>query len=144
MSQKERTFAAIKPDAVAAGNIGAILAEIEKNGFHIRAMRMTRLTRAQAEGFYAVHKARNFFSGLIDFMTEGPVVLLALEREDAIGKWREVMGATDPAKAADGTIRKRFGTNIERNASHGSDAPETAAFELGYFFAGQELTGLAE
>ncbi len=135
----ERTFAIIKPDAVANGSTGAILAEIEKAGFRICSMRMTRLGRHQAEGFYAVHKERPFFTGLIDFMTEGPVVLLALEAENAILKWRETMGATNPEKAAEGTIRKRFGTNIERNATHGSDAPETAAFELGYFFTGYDL-----
>ncbi|MBI4903320.1 MAG: nucleoside-diphosphate kinase [Acidobacteria bacterium] len=135
----ERTFAIIKPDAVANGRAGAILAEIEKAGFRICAMRMARLGRHQAEGFYAVHKERPFFNGLIDFMTEGPVVLLALEADDAIKKWRETMGATNPEKAADGTIRKRFGTNIERNATHGSDAPETAAFELAYFFTGYDL-----
>ncbi|MCC6367060.1 MAG: nucleoside-diphosphate kinase [Bryobacterales bacterium] len=135
----ERTFAIIKPDAVAAGNAGAILAHIEKAGFTIRAMRMETLSKAQAEGFYAVHKERPFFAGLIQFMTEGPVLLLALEAEGAILKWREVMGATNPEKAAGGTIRKLFGTNIERNATHGSDAPETAAFELGYFFRGYEL-----
>jgi len=139
MSQLERTFAIIKPDAVAAGNAGAILAHIEKAGFTIRAMRMETLGKAQAEGFYAVHKERPFFAGLIQFMTEGPVVLLALEAEGAILKWREVMGATNPEKAADGSIRKLFGSNIERNATHGSDAPETAAFELGYFFRGYEL-----
>lgn len=135
----ERTFAIIKPDAVRAGSIGAILAEVEKAGFRICALRMTQLSRVQAEGFYAVHKERPFFSGLVDFMTEGPVVLLCLEAEDAIKKWREVMGATNPEKASDGTIRKRFGTNIERNATHGSDAPETAAFELSFFFRGYEL-----
>ncbi|MCC6391076.1 MAG: nucleoside-diphosphate kinase [Bryobacterales bacterium] len=135
----ERTFAIIKPDAVAAGKAGAILAHIEKAGFTIRAMRMETLGKAQAEGFYAVHKERPFFAGLIQFMTEGPVVLLALEAEGAILKWREVMGATNPEKAADGSIRKLFGSNIERNATHGSDAPETAAFELGYFFRGYEL-----
>jgi nucleoside-diphosphate kinase len=102
---------------------------------------LAHLTADVAEGFYAVHKNQGFFGALISFMTEGPVVLLALEREDAIGEWRRIMGATDPAKAAEGTIRKRFGTNIERNATHGSDAPETAAFELGYFFAGMELGG---
>jgi len=139
MSQLERTFAIIKPDAVAAGKAGAILAHIEKAGFTIRAMRMETLGKAQAEGFYAVHKERPFFAGLIQFMTEGPVVLLALEAEGAILKWREVMGATNPEKAADGSIRKLFGSNIERNATHGSDAPETAAFELGYFFRGYEL-----
>lgn len=139
MSQSEVTFAIIKPDAVAAGNAGAILARIEKEGFTIRAMRMDTLSQAQAEGFYAVHKDLFFFAGLIRFMTEGPVVLLALEAAGAILKWRAVMGATDPEKAADGTIRKLYGTNIERNATHGSDAPETAAFELGYFFRGYEL-----
>ncbi|MCZ2148498.1 MAG: nucleoside-diphosphate kinase [Bryobacterales bacterium] len=139
MSQLERTFAIIKPDAVAAGKAGAILAHIEKAGFTIRAMRMETLGKAQAEGFYAVHKERPFFAELIQFMTEGPVVLLALEAEGAILKWREVMGATNPEKAADGSIRKLFGSNIERNATHGSDAPETAAFELGYFFRGYEL-----
>jgi nucleoside-diphosphate kinase len=135
----ERTFAIIKPDAVAAGSAGAILADIEKAGFKIKAMRMTRLSPSVAEGFYAVHKERPFFGGLVAFMTEGPVVLLALEAPDAIKKWRDTMGATNPEKAADGTIRKKFGTNIERNATHGSDAPETAAFELGYFFPGHEL-----
>jgi nucleoside-diphosphate kinase len=135
----EKTFAIIKPDAVALGYTGAILSVIQENGFQIKAMRQTTLTRAQAEGFYAVHKERPFFQGLVAFMTEGPVVLLCLEREDAIKKWREVMGATNPEKAEEGTIRKRFGTNIERNATHGSDAPETAAFELSWFFAGWEL-----
>jgi nucleoside-diphosphate kinase len=135
----EKTFAIIKPDAVALGHTGAILSVIQENGFQIKAMRQTTLTRAQAEGFYAVHKERPFFQGLVAFMTEGPVVLLCLEREDAIKKWREVMGATNPEKAEEGTIRKRFGTNIERNATHGSDAPETAAFELSWFFAGWEL-----
>ncbi|MBL8227946.1 MAG: nucleoside-diphosphate kinase [Bryobacterales bacterium] len=135
----EKTFAIIKPDAVALGHTGGILSVILENGFRIQAMRQTTLTRAQAEGFYAVHKERPFFQGLVAFMTEGPVVLLCLEREDAIKKWREVMGATNPEKADEGTIRKRFGTNIERNATHGSDAPETAAFELSWFFAGWEL-----
>jgi len=135
----ERTFAIIKPDAVANGKAGAILAEIEKAGFTIKAMRMTRLSKAMAEGFYAVHKERPFFSGLVTFMTEGPVVLLALEAPDAIKKWRDTMGATNPEKAAEGTLRKMFGTNIERNATHGSDAPETAAFELSYFFPGYDL-----
>ncbi|MCC6344842.1 MAG: nucleoside-diphosphate kinase [Bryobacterales bacterium] len=139
MSQLERTFAIIKPDAVAAGNAGAILATIEKSGFAIRAMRRETLSKAQAEGFYAVHKERSFFDDLIRFMTEGPVVLLALEAQGAIQKWRVLMGPTDPAKAPDGTIRKMFGTNIERNAVHGSDGSDTAAFELGYFFRGYEL-----
>lgn len=135
----EKTFAIIKPDAVAAGNAGKILALIEENGFRIVAMRKETLSRAVAEGFYAVHKGKGFFDELIDFMTEGPVVLLALERENAIEKWREVMGATNPEKAAEGTVRKLFGANIGRNASHGSDAPETAAFELSWFFRGYEL-----
>ncbi|HUQ94411.1 MAG TPA: nucleoside-diphosphate kinase [Bryobacteraceae bacterium] len=141
MSQAERTFAIIKPDAVAAGKAGAILSEIAKAGFKVRAMRMERLSKPQAEGFYAVHRERPFFGGLIEFMTEGPVVLLALEAPDAIKKWRDLMGATNPEKAAEGTIRKLFGTNIERNATHGSDAAETAAFELGYFFRGCEIEG---
>ena len=135
----QKTFAIIKPDAVAAGNAGNILALIEANGFRIAAMRKETLSRPVAEGFYAVHKGKGFFAELIDFMTEGPVVLLALERENAIDKWREVMGATNPEKAAEGTVRKLYGTNIGRNASHGSDAPETAAFELSWFFRGYEL-----
>ncbi len=135
----QKTFAIIKPDAVASGYTGAILAEIEKAGFKIKAMRLTRLSKAQAEGFYAVHKERPFFGGLVAFMTEGPVVVLALERENAIQAWRDLMGATNPEKAAEGTIRKKFGANIERNATHGSDAPETAAFELGWFFSGSQL-----
>ncbi|MDX1981614.1 MAG: nucleoside-diphosphate kinase [Bryobacteraceae bacterium] len=135
----ETTFAIIKPDAVAAGSAGAILAEIEKAGFRIKAMRMARLSKPQAEGFYAVHRERPFFGGLVEFMTEGPVVLLALEKEGAIKAWRELMGATNPEKADEGTLRKKFGTNIERNATHGSDAPETAAFELSWFFTGFEL-----
>ncbi|MBI3681721.1 MAG: nucleoside-diphosphate kinase [Acidobacteria bacterium] len=136
----ERTLAIIKPDAVAAGHAGAILAEIEKAGFSIRALRMIRLSRPEAEAFYAVHKDKPFFAGLVAFMTEGPVIVMALEREDAIRKWRDVMGATNPDQAAGGTIRRRFGASIERNATHGSDAPETAAFEVSYFFAGHELT----
>ncbi len=135
----ERTFAIIKPDAVAAGNAGKILAMIEGAGFKVLAMRKQQLSRAEAEGFYAVHKGKGFFAELVDFMTEAPVVLLALEREDAIAKWREVMGATNPEKAEEGTVRKLYGTNIGRNASHGSDAPETAAFELSWFFRGSEM-----
>jgi nucleoside-diphosphate kinase len=107
---------------------------IEQAGFRILAMRMLRLTPAVAEGFYHVHRDKPFFAGLVKFMTEGPVIVMALEREDAIRAWREVMGATNPANAAEGTIRRRFGTNIERNAVHGSDAPDTARFELDYFF----------
>jgi len=135
----ERTFAIIKPDAVAAGNTGNIIALIEKSGFKILAMRRQHLTLAQAEGFYAVHKGKGFFDELIAFMTEGPVVLLALEREDAVAKWREVMGATNPAKADEGTVRKLYGTDIGRNASHGSDSQENAAIELAWFFRGSEL-----
>jgi nucleoside-diphosphate kinase len=135
----ERTFAIIKPDAVAAGKAGAILAKIEENGFKIRGAKMTRISQAQAEGFYGVHKERPFFKSLVTFMTEGPVVVLALERENAIAKWRELMGATNPANAAEGTIRKEFADSIERNAVHGSDAPETAAVEIPFFFATSEL-----
>ena len=129
----ERTFSIVKPDAVAAGHAGAILAAIQEAGFKIVGLRMTRLSEAQARGFYAVHRQRPFFEGLVKFMTEGPIVVMALEREDAVAKLREVMGATNPANAAEGTIRKRFATNIERNAIHGSDAPETAAAELAFF-----------
>jgi nucleoside-diphosphate kinase len=135
----ERTFAIIKPDAVQARKAGQILARIEAAGFTIRAMRLDHLSKKEAEGFYAVHRERPFFGGLTDFMSSGPCVLLALEAADAIKKWRGTMGATDPAKADAGSLRKDFGTNIERNATHGSDAPETAAFELGYFFRGMEL-----
>ena len=135
----ERTFSIIKPDAVAAGQAGAILAIIEQAGFKVLAMRMTRLSQAQAEGFYAVHRQRPFFAGLVKFMTEGPVVVLALDREDAIGKWRETMGATNPANAAEGTIRKRFASSVERNCVHGSDAPETAEAELRFFFTTSDL-----
>ena len=135
----ERTFAIIKPDAVAAGQAGQILAIIEENGFKIAGMKMKRLSQIEAEGFYAVHKERPFFGSLVKFMTEGPVVVLALDREDAIKKWRDVMGATNPANAAEGTIRKRFAASIERNCVHGSDAPETAAVEVPFFFASSEL-----
>ena len=135
----ERTFAIIKPDAVAAGKAGAILAKIEENGFKILGMKMTRLSQAQAEGFYAVHKERGFFNSLVTFMTEGPVIVIALQRENAIAKWRELMGATNPANAAEGTIRKQFAESIERNAVHGSDAAETAAVEIPFFFAASEL-----
>jgi nucleoside-diphosphate kinase len=135
----ERTFAIIKPDAVAAGNTGKVIDRILAEGFAILGMRMVRLTKAEAEGFYHVHRERPFFSGLTDFMSSGPIVVLALEAPDAIRRWRDVMGPTDPAKAGPGTLRREFGTSIERNATHGSDAPETAAFELGYFFRGVEL-----
>jgi nucleoside-diphosphate kinase len=136
----ELTFAIIKPDAVAAKLAGRIIQRIEDDGFQIRAMRMRRLSKPEAEGFYAVHRARPFFNSLTTFMSSGPVVVLALEAPDAIAKWRTLMGATDPAKADAGTLRKEFGRSIENNATHGSDAPETAAFELGYFFPGIELT----
>ena len=135
----ERTFSIIKPDAVAAGNTGNILALLEKSDFKIIGIRRARLSEAQAQAFYAVHKERPFFNGLVKFMTEGPIVLLALERENAVKQLREVMGATNPANAADGTVRKLFATDIERNAIHGSDAPETAAVELNFFFTGADL-----
>jgi nucleoside-diphosphate kinase len=136
----ERTLAIIKPDAVAGRKTGRIIQRVEDSGFQIRAMRMRHLSRAQAEGFYAVHRERPFFSSLTTFMSSGPVVALALEAPDAIAKWRTLMGATDPAKADAGTLRKEFGTSIEQNATHGSDASDTAAFELGYFFPGIELS----
>jgi nucleoside-diphosphate kinase len=135
----ERTFAIIKPDAVAARHAGEILATIEKAGFRILSLRMTRLTQQQAKGFYAVHGEKPFFAGLVKFMTEGPIIVMALEREDAIRQWRETMGATNPANAAEGTIRKRFATSIERNCVHGSDAPETAETELRFFFSTSDL-----
>jgi nucleoside-diphosphate kinase len=135
----ERTFAIIKPDAFSKGYTGRILAKIEEAGFTIRGLRLTHLSKREAEGFYAVHKARPFFGSLTDFMSSGPCVVMALEAPDAIKKWRTLMGATDPAKADAGTLRKEFGASIENNATHGSDAPETAAFELGYFFRGMEL-----
>jgi nucleoside-diphosphate kinase len=135
----ERTLAIIKPDAVRAGKSGPILTRIEEAGFTVRAMRLTHLSKREAEGFYAVHRTRPFFASLTDFMSSGPCVLLALEAPNAIQKWRALMGATDPAKAEPGTLRREFGTSIEHNATHGSDAPETAAFELGYFFRGMEL-----
>src|SRR5918994_7187424 len=135
----ERTFAIIKPDAVQRRLTGKILARIEEAGFTIRAMRLQHLTKAEAEGFYAVHRERPFFGSLTEFMSSGPCVVMALEAPDAIAKWRTLMGATDPAKADAGTLRKEFGTSIERNATHGSDAPDTAAFEVGYFFPGMEV-----
>lgn len=136
---EQRTLAIIKPDAVTARHTGAIIQRIEQGGFQIRAMRLLQLSKRQAEGFYAVHRDKPFFGQLAAFMSSGPVVVLALEGPDAIVKWRTLMGATNPEKADAGTIRKEFGTSIERNATHGSDAPETAAFELGYFFAALEL-----
>jgi len=138
----QKTFSIIKPDAVASGKTGKILALLEENGFRVVALRMAKLSQSQAEGFYAVHKERPFYGSLVKFMTEGPVVLMALEREDAVKKLREVMGATNPANAADGTVRKLFAESIERNAIHGSDAPETAAQELQFFFNSVELNQL--
>ena len=135
----ERTFAIIKPDAVAAGQTGAILALIEKAGFRIAGMKQKRLSQIEAENFYGVHRERPFYGSLVKFMTEGPVVVLVLEAEDAIRKWRDTMGATNPANAAEGTIRKMFATSIERNCAHGSDAPETAAVEIPFFFSASEL-----
>ena len=135
----QRTFTILKPDTVKAGKAGAVISEIERAGFRIRAAKMLHLSKAQAEGFYYVHKERPFFGSLVSFMTEGPIVAMVLEADNAIEKLRKVMGATDPAKADDGTIRKQFGTNIERNAIHGSDGPETAAFEIGYFFNQLEI-----
>lgn len=135
----QTTFAIIKPDAMRAGHTGKIIQRIEEAGFRIRAMQLRQLSERDAEGFYAVHRERPFFASLTKFMSSGPVVVLALEAPDAIKKWRTLMGATDPGKADAGTLRKEFGTSIEYNATHGSDAPETAAFELGYFFPGIEL-----
>jgi nucleoside-diphosphate kinase len=135
----ERTLAIIKPDAVASRAAGRIIQRIEEAGFQIRAMRMLHLSPLETEGFYAVHRERPFFASLTKFMSSGPVIVLALEAGDAIKKWRTLMGATDPAKADAGTLRKEFGRSIENNATHGSDAPDTAAFELGYFFPGVEL-----
>ena len=131
----ERTLSIIKPDAVQKNVIGQILARFEKAGLRIIAARMKHLTQKQAEGFYAVHKDRSFFDSLTTFMSEGPVVLMILSGENAIQVWRDLMGATDPAKAAPGTIRNDFGQSIERNTTHGSDGPDTAAFETGYFFS---------
>ena len=135
----ERTLAIIKPDAVAAGHIGAILQSIEDLGFCLVGLRMVQLSKVEAEGFYAVHKERPFFDSLTTFMSSGPAVVLALETPNAIRRWRELMGATDPAQAEEQTLRRKFGSSIEHNATHGSDASETAAFELGYFFRGLDL-----
>jgi len=135
----EQTFSIIKPDAVKRNFIGQILAQIEASGLRIRALKKLTLTRKQAEAFYDVHKERPFYSSLCDYMTSGPVVVAVLEGERAIERWRELMGATDPAKAAEGTIRKKFGQNIEQNATHGSDAKETAAREVAFFFSAMEL-----
>jgi nucleoside-diphosphate kinase len=142
MSELQKTFSIIKPDAVAGGKAGKILSLLEDSGFRVVGLRMTKLSQQQAEGFYAVHRERPFFASLVKFMTEGPVIVMALEREDAVKKLREVMGATNPANAADGTVRKLYADSIERNAIHGSDAPETAADELKYFFTTVELSQL--
>jgi len=135
----ERTLAIIKPDAVKNGKQGEILSRIHKAGFSIVAIKSVRLSKSEAEGFYAVHKARPFFDELTEFMSSGKAIVIVLEAQGAISKWRETMGATDPAKAAPGTIRRDLGTSIQFNCTHGSDAPETAAFEIGYFFSGHEL-----
>jgi nucleoside-diphosphate kinase len=139
----ERTFAIVKPDAVAKNAIGAIIAAIEHAGLRVIGLRYLRMSQAQAEGFYAVHRQRPFFRDLVTFMTSGPVVIMALEGDNAIQRWRGLMGPTDSSKAPAGTVRASFGTNIERNAVHGSDGPDTARFELGWFFAGSDL-GLPE
>ena len=140
MKTLQRTLAIIKPDAIASNATGDIISIILQNGFHIVGMKMLHLTQEQAEGFYAVHAGKPFFTSLARFMTSGSIVVLALEKEDdAIASWRKVMGATNPAHAEPGTLRKRFAQSIERNAVHGSDAEDTARFELSYFFAGYEL-----
>jgi nucleoside-diphosphate kinase len=134
-----RTLAIIKPDAVAQRLAGRIIQRIEEEGFAIRGMRRVHLSQKDAEGFYAVHRERPFFASLTAFMSSGPAIVMVLEAPDAVRKWRTLMGATDPAKADAGTLRKEFAESIERNATHGSDAPDTAAFEIGYFFAGIEM-----
>jgi nucleoside-diphosphate kinase len=139
MSRLERTLAIIKPDAIERGQAGEILSIIERNGFRILGMKMLRLSRDAAEGFYGVHRGKPFYPPLIDFMTSGPIVVLALERENAIETWRELMGATEPAEAAEGTIRRRFGTTVRCNCTHGSDAPATACAEIAFFFDDAEL-----
>lgn len=137
----QTTLAILKPDSVAAGNSGKILAHLEGEGFTIRGLKMLRLTEAQAQAFYEVHKERPFYGELVEFMTSGPVIPVALERDDAVPYLREVMGATDVSKAAEGTIRNLYGTSIEKNAIHGSDSPENAAIELSFFFSRAELLG---
>jgi len=135
----ERTFAILKPDAISRHLAGDILKRIEASGLRVVGLRLTQLTRAEAESFYSVHKERPFYKSLCDYMTSGPVIVAVLAGEGAIKRWRDLMGATDPAKAAEGTIRKDFGQNVEQNATHGSDAPETAAQEIAFFFRGLEL-----
>jgi nucleoside-diphosphate kinase len=139
MKTLERTLAIVKPDAVERKAVGDILATIESRGFNILGARMLHINKSQAEGFYAVHVGKPFFDSLTDFMSRGPIMVLALEKENAIKDWRDLMGATNPANAAEGTIRKKWAQNIENNAVHGSDAEDTARFELSYFFAGYEL-----
>ena len=136
----QRTFSIIKPDAVRKGFTGAILAEIEKAGFQIAAIKRQSISTRQAKGFYAVHAGKPFFDGLCDFMSSGPIVLMVLEKENAIADLRKLMGATNPANAEEGTLRKKFAASMSENAIHGSDAEETAAFEIGYWFAGYELS----
>jgi nucleoside-diphosphate kinase len=140
MKTLERTLAIIKPDAVARHATGDIINTIEAKGFRIIGMKMLHINKAQAEGFYAVHAGKPFFGSLTDFMSSGAIVVMALEKEGAIAGWRDLMGATNPANAPEGTVRKKWGTSIERNATHGSDAEDTARFELSYFFAGYELS----
>jgi nucleoside-diphosphate kinase len=135
----QRTFSIVKPDAVEKGGTGDIIRTLQEKGFRFLGMKMLHITKPQAEGFYAVHATKPFFGSLTDFMSSGPIVVMALEKENAIADLRDLMGATNPANAAEGTIRKKWATNIERNAIHGSDADETARFELSYFFAGYEL-----
>lgn len=135
----EMTLAILKPDTVEAGNAGRVLAHLQQEGFTIRGLRMLRLTETQAKAFYEVHNERPFYGSLVEFMTSGPVIPVALEREDAVTRLRQVMGATDVSKAEEGTIRKAFGTSIERNAIHGSDSAENAAIELSFFFSRTEL-----
>jgi len=135
----QRTLCIIKPDAMEAGRAGAIIARLQEEGFEIKALRQLHLTRDQAEGFYAVHRGRPFFDDLVRFMSRGPIIVMALQAENAIARYREVIGATDPAKAAEGTVRKLYGKDVGENAVHGSDAPQTAATEIAYYFPGCEL-----
>ena len=135
----ERTFAIVKPDAVRGGKAGAVLQRITDAGFKVRAMKLIHMTRAEAEGFYAVHRERPFFGELTEFMSSGPCVVLALEKEGAVKAWRDLMGATDPAKADEGTLRKEFANSIGENAVHGSDSEENAAVEVSYFFSRLEM-----
>jgi nucleoside-diphosphate kinase len=139
----ERTLSIIKPDAVERNHTGAIIGRLEQEGFTVKAMKRVHLTRAEAEGFYAEHKGRGFFDELVAFMSRSPIVIMALEREDAVAKYREVIGATDPGKAAEGTIRKLYGASVGENAVHGSDKTSTAAREIAYFFAGYEVSPTA-